>query len=168
MKALLVMIAALIGVACAGDGQKCCSVEDRREVLNFWESVWGAQFSGRRVIIAQNVFKALFRDFPAAKGLFSRVNVDDVDSAEFKSHCVRVINGLDVAINLLDDPASLKQQLDHLHSQHLARKGVKAEYFQYIGRAFAEVMPKGATCFNPDAWGSCFNYIANAISNGLP
>lgn len=57
MKALLV-IAALIGVACAGDGMRCCSVEDRREVLHFWESVWGAQFSGRRVIIAQNVFKA--------------------------------------------------------------------------------------------------------------
>eukprot|EP00918_Siedleckia_nematoides_P076472 GHVU01167118.1.p1 GENE.GHVU01167118.1~~GHVU01167118.1.p1 ORF type:complete len:168 (-),score=28.84 GHVU01167118.1:515-1018(-) len=166
MKALL-LIAALIGVA-AASSSKCCSVEDRREVLHFWESVWGAQFSGRRVIIAQNVFLALFRDFPAAKGLFKRVNADDPDSAEFKSHCVRVINGLDVAINLLDDPAALKQELSHLNAQHKAREGVKADYFKYIGRAFAEVMPKGATCFNPQAWGSCFNYISNAISEGLP
>jgi hemoglobin-like flavoprotein len=167
MKALLLIAALMVGVAYAGQ-HKCCSIEDRTEVLRFWETVWGAQFSGRRVIIAQNVFKSLFNDFPAAKDLFKRVNVDDVESAEFKSHCVRVINGLDVAINLLDDPAALKQQLSHLSAQHQAREGVKAEYFGYIGRAFAEVMPQGATCFNPEAWNSCFNYIAGEISAGLP
>ena len=54
MKALLVICAALIGSALAGS--KCCSQEDRREVQQFWSSVWGAQYSGRRVIIAQKVF----------------------------------------------------------------------------------------------------------------
>ena len=72
---------------------------------------------------------SLFERAPESKGLFKRVNVDDQDSAEFRAHCVRVINGLDTIINMAFDPATLEEQLSHLSAQHAARDGVKAAYF---------------------------------------
>ena len=72
----------------------------------------------------------LFDKVPGTVDLFSRVKGSEPDSAEFKAHCVRIVNGLDTSINLLNDPASLDEQLAHLSRQHQKRDGVKAEYFQ--------------------------------------
>ena len=71
----------------------------------------------------------MFEHEPAAKDLFKRVNVDDVNSPEFKAHCVRVIDGLDTVINMAFDPATLNEQLHHLGHQHAAKDGVKASHF---------------------------------------
>ena len=55
--------------------------------------------------------------------------MDDVNSPEFRAHCVRVINGLDTLINMAFDPATLAEQMSHLGAQHAARDGVKASQF---------------------------------------
>ena len=53
--AVAVVLMCCVAMSSAGsDG--CCSMEDRREVQKLWESIWSAQFSGRRVAIAQAVF----------------------------------------------------------------------------------------------------------------
>ena len=52
---VLVVLAALVGLACA-QGDNCCSSGDVEQLLKDWESVWGAQFSGRRTAIGQAVF----------------------------------------------------------------------------------------------------------------
>ncbi|MRB67787.1 hypothetical protein GH825_31005, partial [Bacillus thuringiensis] len=75
-----------------------CTTEDRREMQLMWGNVWSAQFTGRRLAIAQAVFKDLFDHVPAAVNLFKHVDGENIDSNAFKAHCIRVVNGLDSAI----------------------------------------------------------------------
>ena len=164
MLALFVVLAFTSGTF-AG---KCCSTEDRREVRRLWQDIWSAEYSGRRVAVGQAVFATLFDAVPEAAGLFARVKADDPNSPEFKAHCVRVVNGLDTAINLLDDPATLEEELAHLAMQHEARDGVKADYFRSMSSAFLKVMPQVSGCFNPDAFFRCFDRITKGISKNLP
>jgi hemoglobin-like flavoprotein len=158
----------ILGLAAPAMAGECCSAEDRKEIRAVWQAVWGAQYAGQRVRIAQAVFNDLFEHHPETKVLFKNVNVDDVNSPQFKAHCIRVINGLDGAINLLADPATLNEQLKHLGAQHKAREGVKATHFTAIAESFSRVLPKAASCFNPGAWDRCFKRIADAISHDLP
>nr|AAA03293.1 44 kda hemoglobin B2 chain {N-terminal} [slender vestimentifera gen. sp.1, Peptide Partial, 41 aa] [slender vestimentifera sp. 1] len=37
-----------------------CTTEDRKEMQIMWSNVWHAQFTGRRLAIAQAVFNDLF------------------------------------------------------------------------------------------------------------
>jgi len=60
----------------------------------------------------------LFAQVPEARSLFSHVGGDDTSSPKFIGHAMRVLAGLDIAINLLDQPDALKAQLEHLHHQH--------------------------------------------------
>ena len=73
-------------------------------------------------------FPSIFRDYPAARELFSRVHGDNVYSPEFEAHAERVLSGLDMTINLLDDEDALHAQQAHLKSQHIERK-IEAKYF---------------------------------------
>jgi len=84
---------------------------------------------------------SLFANVPAAVSLFGGVNGENINSNEFKAHCIRVVNGLDSAIGLLSDPATLNAQLAHLATQHKAREGVT----------------KGG--FSVSTWISLFTYI---------
>ncbi len=72
---------------------------------------------------------SLFENYPESKGLFERVNVKDPASPEFGAHVIRVVNGLDIAISLLDDPATLDEELSHLSKQHQDRKGITSSHF---------------------------------------
>jgi hypothetical protein len=143
-------------------------MEDRREVQRLWDSIWSAQYSGRRVAMASAVFNNLFEKAPQAKALFKRVNVDNMDSPEFRSHGVRVINGLDNLINMAFDPATLQEQLVHLGAQHAARDGVKGSYFDVIGESFIEILGQAIPCFDRDAWSRCFNGFTAQIKPSLP
>ena len=61
---------------------------------------------------------------PGAKGLFDRVNVADTSSPEFNGHVMRVMGGLDVLVNYLQDLPVLESMLAHLSEQHVVREGV--------------------------------------------
>lgn len=145
-----------------------CSADDIKTVLRDWESVWGAAFTGRRVAIAQAVFADLFERLPETKELFKRVDGENADSPMFKAHCIRVVNGLDLALNLLNDPATLDSALDHLAAQHAEREGVKQGYFAAMGESFDRVLPQVIPHFNHDTWDSCFDKVAEGIAGGLP
>ena len=43
---------------------------------------------------------------------------------------LRVVNGLDLLINLMRDPAAMVAAGEHLAEQHAARPGVTANYFK--------------------------------------
>ncbi len=75
-------------------------------------------------------FDRLVETYPEAKALFKGVNIDNPKSGEFTAHCLRIMNALDMIINLLDDPDALDQVLDHLAHQHEVRAGVKQAYFK--------------------------------------
>ena len=71
----------------------------------------------------------LFERYPEAKALFSRVKVDEPDSPEWRAHLLRIDNGIDIMVNLMDhDPAVLYEEVKHLGAQHAARDGMKAVY----------------------------------------
>nr|BAA09589.1 a polypeptide chain of chlorocruorin [Sabellastarte spectabilis] len=147
--------------------ESCCSMEDRQEVLKAWETMWSAEFTGRRVTIAQEVFDGLFKKNAATKDLFKNVNVDDPSSAEFRAHCVRVTNGLDTIINMAFDSDALAQQLIHLAAQHAKYDGMKAEYLALFRESFAEVLPQAVPCFNSAAWNRCIAAMHEEIGSQL-
>nr|1YHU_C Chain C, hemoglobin B1a chain [Riftia pachyptila]1YHU_G Chain G, hemoglobin B1a chain [Riftia pachyptila]1YHU_K Chain K, hemoglobin B1a chain [Riftia pachyptila]1YHU_O Chain O, hemoglobin B1a chain [Riftia pachyptila]1YHU_S Chain S, hemoglobin B1a chain [Riftia pachyptila]1YHU_W Chain W, hemoglobin B1a chain [Riftia pachyptila] len=133
-----------------------------------WEDVWSAAAAAAsRVSAGEEVFAALFKMVPAAKNLFTRVNVADINSPEFQGHVVRVMGGLDILINALDDIPTLESMLDHLAGQHAVRDGVTGAGFQLMATVLMESLPQVVEGFNPDAWASCLAGIAAAISSAL-
>jgi len=70
----------------------------------------------------------MFHDHPEARELFQRVHGDDTYSPQFEAHAQRILGGLDNCISLLDDPATLAAELDHLKGQH-AERGINADYY---------------------------------------
>jgi len=76
------------------------------------------------------------------KEVFKGVNIDHPESGEFQSHAVRILNALDMVINLLDDPPALKEALDHLAHQHGEQEGVTKEHFKVSGRIFHGTIPR--------------------------
>lgn len=161
----LIVLSALVAVAMS---QSCCSMEDRKAVLNMWESVWSAEFTGRRVAIAKNAFALLFEKEPSTKDLFTRVNVADLESPEFAAHMIRVINGMDTIINLSFDSDIQAEQLVHLGNQHTKYEGMRADYFRVFREAFSEMLPQAVPCFNSLAWERCLKYMQDKIGSALP
>jgi hemoglobin-like flavoprotein len=158
----------VLALASTSFAQDCCSAEDRREIQFIWKRVWSSAFTARKVAIAGAVFEDIFLHNPDSKALFTRVNVDNPESGEFRSHLVRVANGLDNLINLLDNQQVLSEQLKHLAAQHEARKGVTKAHFTAIAGAFGRVLPQVSSCFNIEAWNRCFNRLTERISVNLP
>ena len=60
------MIAQLVlclGLVAAGMAHSC-TTEDRHEMQLEWSNIWSAQFTGRRLAIAQAVFSELVQPHP--------------------------------------------------------------------------------------------------------
>lgn len=77
----------------------------------------------------------IFAQAPDAKSLFKRVKVDTPDSPEFIAHILRVMAGLDIVISILDQPETLKAELDHLEKQHEGRH-IPDNYFDVRASLF--------------------------------
>ena len=71
----------------------------------------------------------LVEEFPDIKPLLARVNIDDMMSPEFGAHALRVVTGLDLCINALQDTPVLERVTSHLAVQHEGRVGVTKKYF---------------------------------------
>ena len=54
----ILVLCGLVAASSALDvhAKHCCTLEDRREVHNAWESVWSSEFTGRRATIAKAAF----------------------------------------------------------------------------------------------------------------
>jgi hemoglobin-like flavoprotein len=165
---MMLRLLIVVALAVAVHAEDCCSAEDRKEIQFLWKKVWSTSFTDRKVAIAGAVFDDIFERFPETKDLFKRVKIDDRTSGEWRSHLVRVANGLDTIINLFSDPDVLYQQLSHLSDQHVARQGVKKAHFTAMADAFGRVLPQISSCFNIEAWNRCFSRMAGIISEKLP
>jgi len=64
------------------------------------------------------------------KEAFKGVNIEHPESGEFAAHASRILNGLDMAINLLDHPEALVEALHHLAHQHEVHPLLKKEHFK--------------------------------------
>lgn len=174
MLAKLVIAVCLVGAAMGLSGLgalncNSCSPGDKAIVQEQWGRLWNSDDSGRiKVLLGKVVFTNLFARDGGLKGLFKRVNVDNMDSPEFQSHTVRVLEGLDIVINLLQDNEAAKAQLAHLAAQHVARDGVKASHFKVMGEILLEGLDNLIPDFAYDSWQSCFGRVAEGITATLP
>lgn len=66
------------------------------------------------------------------------MNIEHPESGEFAAHSVRILDALDMIINMLDHPAAVKEALEHLAHQHHGRPGVKKEHFKVGDKAYTE------------------------------
>ena len=73
---------------------------------------------------------SIFERDPTAKELFKDVNVADMDSPEFEAHMLRIINGVSLLVNFMQDTPALTAAVKHMADQHASRHGVTAFQFQ--------------------------------------
>lgn len=71
----------------------------------------------------------LVEEHPSVRPILAKVKIDDPKSPEFQAHALRVITGLDLCVNALQNYQTLESITDHLAMQHEARTGVTVEYF---------------------------------------
>jgi len=158
MKTAVVFILAglVVAVSCSG-----CDKLARIKVKGQWRRAYSS--GSDRENFAQAIWRAFFAQAPEARSLFTRVGGDDTTSGKFKAHAERVLAGFDIAINMLDQPDTLKSALDHLQVQHAGRN-IPDKYFTVFRTALGHVLPAQlGRCWDKEAWKDCFDVIAHGI-----
>jgi hemoglobin-like flavoprotein len=129
------------------------------------KSEWGRAYSSGhdREAFAQAIWRATFAQAPDARDLFKRVHGDDTNHPAFIAHAERVLGGLDIAINTLDQQETLKAELDHLQKQHEGRK-IPDSYFDAFKTAILHVVAAQlGRCWDRTAWDACIEHIEDGI-----
>nr|2D2M_B Chain B, Giant hemoglobin, A2(a5) globin chain [Oligobrachia mashikoi]2D2N_B Chain B, Giant hemoglobin, A2(a5) globin chain [Oligobrachia mashikoi]2ZFO_B Chain B, Extracellular giant hemoglobin major globin subunit A2 [Oligobrachia mashikoi]2ZS0_B Chain B, Extracellular giant hemoglobin major globin subunit A2 [Oligobrachia mashikoi]2ZS1_B Chain B, Extracellular giant hemoglobin major globin subunit A2 [Oligobrachia mashikoi]7E96_B Chain B, Extracellular giant hemoglobin major globin subuni len=140
-----------------------CTSLNRLLVKRQWAEAYGE--GTNRELLGNRIWEDLFANMPDARGLFSRVNGNDIDSSEFQAHSLRVLGGLDMCVASLDDVPVLNALLARLNSQHDSRGIPAAGYPAFVASAISAVRATvGARSFDNDAWNSCMNQIVSGIS----
>jgi len=146
----------------------CCSAEDRNIVQEQWKALWKDTESSKiKIGFGRKIILKLVELKPEAKALFKGVNIDNPDSGLFAAHSMRILNAVDMVINLLKDPEALDAALDHLADQHAKVTDIKKEYFQTFGEILAAALPRVLDDYNSLSWKSCFRYIIGNIASKL-
>jgi len=166
----LILIAALVALTLGQKAQvgaiddHCCSFDDRHMVMDEWNEIWNTPDSAFvKITISQALFDRLLAEHPDATALFSNVHVDHQSSGEWKSHMLRVMGGVDVIMNLMDDVPAMRSEIEHLAGQHRARPGITKAHFESFLRIMMDEFPKVMTHFNGDAWRACLTRFFMAV-----
>jgi hypothetical protein len=157
----------LIGVAMCS-AEACCSAGDRKKIREEWSGLFANQDAKFRAGVARILLLKVIEANPDAKALFKNVDIDNPAGGVFSAHAMRIFNGLDMIMNLLSDPESLDEALDHLADQHFARAGVKKAHFTAFGKAMEDGLPKVLDKYDLMAWRQCTGYFLKAIAAKLP
>jgi len=146
----------------------CCSAEDRNIIQEQWKALWRDTESSKiKLAFGRSLLLRLTADVPETKALFKNVNIDNPNGGEFSGHAMRILNAIDMIINLLNDQETLEQALDHLADQHAARAGVKQDHFKTIGKIMGAALPQVLDDYNAMSWKSCFRGLLNSIASKL-
>jgi hypothetical protein len=160
---LLVAALAVAG-AYASDDDDCCSVEDKKEVAHMWHQIWHSSHTDRKVKIMSAVFHELAEKHPEARELLKKLHIENEDGPEMRAYLIRITQGFDTLINLLEEPLVLEEQIDYLADKFGARVGLHKSYFEAVADAFENVLPHVSSCFNVGAWNRCLRRLAHAVS----
>jgi len=139
-------------------------VEDKKEVANMWHNIWHSSHTDRKVKIMTAVFHELADKHPAARQMLKKLHIESEDSPEMRAYLIRVTQGFDTLINLLEAPLVLEEQVAYLAELYGAKVGLKKSYFEAVADAFENVLPSVSSCFNVGAWNRCLRRLANAVS----
>nr|2D2M_A Chain A, Giant hemoglobin, A1(b) globin chain [Oligobrachia mashikoi]2D2N_A Chain A, Giant hemoglobin, A1(b) globin chain [Oligobrachia mashikoi]2ZFO_A Chain A, Extracellular giant hemoglobin major globin subunit A1 [Oligobrachia mashikoi]2ZS0_A Chain A, Extracellular giant hemoglobin major globin subunit A1 [Oligobrachia mashikoi]2ZS1_A Chain A, Extracellular giant hemoglobin major globin subunit A1 [Oligobrachia mashikoi]7E96_A Chain A, Extracellular giant hemoglobin major globin subunit len=138
-----------------------CNRLEQILVKTQWAQSYGE--AENRAAFSRDLFSELFNIQGSSRALFSGVGVDDMNSAAFTAHCLRVTGALNRLISQLDQQATINADLAHLAGQHASRN-LDASNFAAMGQAVMSVVPTHLDCFNQHAWGECYERIASGIS----
>nr|4U8U_C Chain C, Globin c Chain [Glossoscolex paulistus]4U8U_G Chain G, Globin c Chain [Glossoscolex paulistus]4U8U_K Chain K, Globin c Chain [Glossoscolex paulistus]4U8U_R Chain R, Globin c Chain [Glossoscolex paulistus]4U8U_V Chain V, Globin c Chain [Glossoscolex paulistus]4U8U_Z Chain Z, Globin c Chain [Glossoscolex paulistus]4U8U_g Chain g, Globin c Chain [Glossoscolex paulistus]4U8U_k Chain k, Globin c Chain [Glossoscolex paulistus]4U8U_o Chain o, Globin c Chain [Glossoscolex paulistus] len=148
--------------------QFCCSAEDRNIVQKQWSVLWGDTESSKvKIAFGRLILTKLAKEIPEVKELFNKVDIDNPEGGPFSAHCLRILNALDMSINLMDDPEALDSALDHLADQHHDRPGVKKAHFKKIAEILHTGLQQVLDDYNALSWKSCFKGILGKIASKL-
>lgn len=159
----LLVVALALGSAAAFE-EDCCSAEDKKEITFQWHAVWHSSYTDRKVAIMRAVWDDLVHKHPAARELMLKKGIKDEDTPEFRAFVVKVVHGLDLLINMLDEPMVLEEQLHYMAEKYGAKVGLKKSYFEAVVDSLESVLPKVSSCFNIGAWHRCLNRLAASVS----
>jgi hypothetical protein len=146
------------------DDSDCCSLEDKKEVAHMWHQVWHSSHTDRKVKIMTAVFDELAEKHPQARELLKQLHIESEDSPEFRAYLIRITQGFDTIINLLEEPLVLEEQVHFLADKFGAKVGIKKSYFEAVADAFEHVLPQVSSCFNIGAWNRCLRRLAHAVT----
>jgi len=167
----LVVVSALVAV-CLGQAtltDHCCSADDRHTVRDEWNMLWDTPDAAIvKITIGHAIFDRFLAEDPTVASVFSRVNVDDQQSGEWHAHMLRIMGGVDILINMMDDVNVLTEEVKHLRAQHVVREGVTHERMKAFLIIMMDELPKVMTHFNHDAWKSCLTKFFESIGGEVP
>lgn len=160
----------LLGAVMAyGDELHCCSAGDRAIVQDQWKSLWqDTESSKYKIAVGRLMLLKLVELNDDAKATFANVGIDTPKGGAFSAHAMRVMNGLDMLINLLSNPKALNSALTHLAEQHRVREGVTKAHFRSMGTIMNSGLSKLVDNYNHMAWKACFKGILTKMASKLP
>jgi hemoglobin-like flavoprotein len=168
LRQLLVLVGLAVCCLAADDTEHCCSEEDHRIVQRQWDVLWRDTESSRiKIGFGRLLLTKLAKEIPEVADLFKRVDIEHPEGPKFAAHSLRILNALDMAINLLDDPPALAAALNHLAHQHEVREGVKKAHFKKFGEILAGGLPRVLDDYDALAWKSCLKGILTKIASKL-
>jgi hypothetical protein len=165
---LLLAVVAVAGVMSDEtpvDDSDCCSLEDKKEVAHMWHAIWHSSHTDRKVKIMTAVFHDLAEKHPGATELLKNMGIKGEDTPEFRAYLIKITQGFDILINLLDEPLVLEEQIKYLANRFGSKANLKQSYFEAVADAFENVLPKVSTCFNVGAWNRCLRRLTHAVSS---
>jgi hemoglobin-like flavoprotein len=165
----LAILVGLVAVCVARSPiEHCCSYEDRTAVQTQWKTLWkDTESSKMKINVGRKILLKLAEAKPEVKDLFKNVNIDNPTGPEFSAHAMRILNALDMVINLLGDADAVDEALDHLADQHQVRVGVKKEHFQAFGQSLYRGLSKLLDNYDSMAWKSCMRTVIAKIAGKL-
>jgi hypothetical protein len=160
IKALLLVALGLVAVASVANASECDALTILK-VKAQWDRAYAQGHS--REHFAEAVWRTVFNLSPAAKERFKAHGADDTSSGKFRAFALRTLGGVEMAVTFLDQPESLKAELEHLHKLQEERH-IPDELIDVFIKALGYVVPAQlGRCWDREAWKACFTIIAEGI-----
>jgi len=157
MKLVLAVVLSLVAFAVAEN----CDILQRVRLTRQWRKAYGT--GSHRLELGLKIFKNLFHNHPGARALFADHHSDNIYSPEFEAYAERILNEFDIVVTLLDDPETLKAQINHIKAK-LSAKHVTGEQLTAFGKNALEVIPDYiGNHFDHSAWTDCLKRLGAAL-----
>jgi len=134
------------------------------------ESSWAAVEALGLEKVGVLFFKRIFEIAPSALALFSFKDEEPLlESEKLKSHGLKVMKTVSVAVSSLNDVPSLLPILEELGRKHVAY-GVAKEHYPVVGQALLDTLALGlGEQFTPAlkaAWAEIYGVISSTMIKG--
>lgn len=160
-------LASLFALSQAEISPECCSMEDRRLVVNEWNEQYHT-LSGRfKSIIGKLVLKGYWERANGTRELYRDDGSDDIESPRFTAFAFSFINEIDMMINLFFDVPTLKEYVASISEYERETGTATKEHFSKLGDSLHEVLEQFLSHFSSYAWENCFEILGDKLTAGI-